>query len=72
MTVDQIPKESLEHPSFEKATEIKKKADTESSDSKTLEEEYPASIQLVFITIAVIFSIFLAALDQVSVLRKSP
>lgn len=71
MTVVQSPKQSLEHPNVEKATEIQKTTDTESADSKTVEEEYPASIQLVFITIAVIFSIFLAALDQVSVLRKS-
>lgn len=72
MAVDQSPKQSLEHPNAEKAAEIDKKADTElSSDPKTVEEEYPGTIQLVFITVAVVFSIFLAALDQVSVFKPS-
>jgi hypothetical protein len=59
----------LEDPSIEKATEVQKTADTESADSNTVEEEYPASIQLVFITTAIIFSIFLASLDQVRAQR---
>jgi hypothetical protein len=71
MAAVQSPKQSLEHPNLEKDTEIQNTTDTESADSSTLEEEYPSPIQLVFISIAVIFSIFLAALDQVSVLRKS-
>jgi hypothetical protein len=71
MVAVQSPKQSLEHPNLEKDTEIQKTADTESADSNTVEEEYPSSIQLLFISIAVIFSIFLAALDQVSVSRKS-
>lgn len=69
MAVVQSPKDSLEHPDAEKNPEIQKKADSESADSKEVKEEYPGSIQLFFITIAVIFSIFLSALDQVSVQR---
>ena len=35
-----------------------------------VEEVYPASIQLFFIIVAVVFSIFLAALDQVGPLTR--
>ncbi|KAH8703810.1 putative efflux pump antibiotic resistance protein [Talaromyces proteolyticus] len=64
MTAVQSPKQSLENPDVENTTAIEEPKETESAHSKIVEEEYPGTIQLVFITVAVIFSIFLSALDQ--------
>ncbi|KAI7974687.1 hypothetical protein EIK77_003835 [Talaromyces pinophilus] len=70
MTTTQSPRQSLDNPDVEKATEgtdtetITK--ETDSTETDTEDAEYPSAFPLALITMAVMFSVFLSALDQVS------
>lgn len=68
MTVVQSPRQSLDNPDVDNVRDVKdaETKETDSTVSISNDEEYPQAIQLFFITIAVMFSIFLCALDQVS------
>jgi hypothetical protein len=72
MTATQSVRQSLENSDVEKATEA---ADTEtitketdSTETAAENVEYPSAFPLALITMAVMFSVFLTALDQVSLL----
>ncbi|EED17904.1 efflux pump antibiotic resistance protein, putative [Talaromyces stipitatus ATCC 10500] len=72
MTTAISPRQSVINPDVERVVEVtdpdyitkETETETESSgyDSKT--EEYPSALPLAFITMAVMFSVFLSALDQ--------
>lgn len=74
MTAAQSPRQSLDNPDMEKAAETTDTdtitKETESTESATKNEDYPSALPLAFITMAVMFSVFLSALDQVSFLSS--
>lgn len=72
MTATQSPRQSLDNRDVDKATEtadsetMTKETDSkESTDTATENVEYPSAFPLALITMAVMFSVFLTALDQV-------
>lgn len=70
MTTTQSPRQSLDNPDAEKATEATDTEtitkETDSAETATEDVEYPSAFPLALITMAVMFSVFLSALDQVS------
>jgi hypothetical protein len=64
----------LDNPDVEKAAETTDTdtitKETESTESATKNEDYPSALPLAFITMAVMFSVFLSALDQVRFLSS--
>lgn len=77
MTTAQSPRQSLDSPDVEKATEAtdtetitKETGSTESTETATENVEYPSAFPLALITMAVMFSVFLTALDQVSLFSR--
>jgi hypothetical protein len=68
------PRQSLDNPDVEKAAETTDTdtitKETESTESATKNEDYPSALPLAFITMAVMFSVFLSALDQVRFLSS--
>lgn len=77
MTVPQSPRQSLDNPDVEKPNETTDTEtitkETDSIDTATENAEYPSAFHLALITMAVMCSVFLSALDQVSVsFRKTP
>lgn len=70
MTATQSPRQSLDNPDVEKVTETTDTEtitkETDSTETATEDVEYPGAFPLALITMAVMFSVFLTALDQVS------
>ncbi|KUL92144.1 hypothetical protein ZTR_02273 [Talaromyces verruculosus] len=68
MTTTQSPRQSLDNPDVEKATEATDTEtitkETDSAETATEDVEYPSAFPLALITMAVMFSVFLSALDQ--------
>lgn len=69
MTATHFPRQSLDNPDVEKTTETADTEtatkETESTETATENAEYPSAFSLALITMAVMFSVFLSALDQV-------
>jgi hypothetical protein len=77
MTAAQSPRKSLDNPDVERATETtdtetitKETESTETTETAAENVEYPSAFPLALITMAVMFSVFLTALDQVSLSSK--
>lgn len=69
MTAAHSSRRSLDNPDVDKTTEATDAEtfakETDSTETATENAEYPTALPLALITMAVMFSVFLTALDQV-------